>query len=304
MNLEKLGTERVNPNTIDIDECKTEEILKKINDEDSKISKIVRDEIPNIAKLIDATYEAVKNGGRIIYVGAGTSGRLGVLDASECPPTYGVSEEMVQGIIAGGKDAMFVAQEGAEDSLTLPIEDLKEINVSKKDFVIGLAASGRTPYVVAALEYANEIGAGTGSVCCVTGGEISKYAKFPIEVNTGPEVVTGSTRMKAGSAQKMVLNMISTATMIKLGKVYRNYMVDLQPTNLKLEKRACSMIQKLLDVNEDKAEELFNKSGKNVKIALMMSISNCEKESAEVALNQVDGHLKEALRILGKELVK
>ena len=304
MNLEKLGTERVNPNTINIDECKTEEILEKINNEDSKISGIIKDEIPNIAKLIDATYEAVKNGGRIIYIGAGTSGRLGVLDASECPPTYGVSEEMVQGIIAGGKDAMFVAQEGAEDSLTLPITDLKNINLSKKDFVVGLAASGRTPYVIAGLKYANEIGAGTGSVCCVSDGEISKYAKYPIEVSTGPEVVTGSTRMKAGTAQKMVLNMISTATMIKLGKVYRNYMVDLQPTNLKLEKRACSMIQTLLGVDESSALELFNKSGKNVKIALMMNISNCEKEHAEDALNKVDGHLKEALKVLGKELVK
>ncbi len=296
--LQGLNTEQQNPNTWNIDTCSTAEILEKINQEDQKIAFVVEKQLPAITKLVDAAYESLKKGGRIIYVGAGTSGRLGILDASECPPTYGVSDEVVQGIIAGGMPAIFKAQEGAEDSKIKGKEDLIEKNLNANDIVIGLAASGRTPYVIGALEYANEIGAATGSVCCVDNGAVSSIAKYPVEVVTGPEVVTGSTRMKAGTAQKMVLNMISTSVMIKIGKVYHNYMVDVQPTNEKLEVRACGIIRSLTEVSEEEAQRLFIESGKNVKIAIVMGIASCGKEEAEKALKETDGHLNKAIQLL------
>lgn len=299
--LKNLNTEQQNPNTLDIDICSTNEILQKINQEDKKVALVVEEQIPSITQLIDAAYESLKKGGRIIYVGAGTSGRLGILDASECPPTYGVSDELVQGIIAGGYPAIFKAQEGAEDSKEKGKEDLIQKKVNKNDMVIGLAASGRTPYVIGALDYANEIGATTGSVCCVLNGEISKVSKYPVEVVTGAEVVTGSTRMKAGTAQKMVLNMISTAVMIKLGKVYKNYMIDVQPTNEKLEYRACSMISNLANVDESEANKLFIESGKSVKLAIIMSITGKTKEEASLALTKTEGHMKKAIDLLNKE---
>ena len=290
-NLGKLNTEQQNPNTLDIDRVSTEEMLAKINAEDSKIAGVVKEEIPSIAKLIDKAYECVKNGGRILYVGAGTSGRLGILDASECPPTYGVSDELVQGVIAGGNPAIFKAQEGAEDSKELAVNDLKERKLSNKDIVIGLAASGRTPYVIGALEYANEIGAATGSVSCVDEAQLSKIAKFPVEVVTGAEVVTGSTRMKAGTAQKMVLNMISTCVMIKMGKVYHNLMVDVQPSNEKLVIRATRMIQQILQVDDKKASDLFEASGRNVKRAIVMHALNCDCAQAQEKMDQGKGVL-------------
>ena len=292
----KLNTEQQNPNTVDIDNCSTEEVLMKINREDQKIADVVKEQIPAITKLVDAAYNAVKNGGRIIYIGAGTSGRLGILDASECPPTYGVSSELVQGVIAGGEKAIFSAQEGAEDSVVQCIEDLKERNLTSKDIVIGLAASGRTPYVIGALKYANSINTETGSVCCVENAEISKYAHYPVEVVTGPEVVTGSTRMKAGTAEKLVLNMISTATMIKMGKVYHNYMVDVQPTNIKLEKRACNMIKTILNITDEEAQKLFVESGKNVKTAIIMHVMNLDRKGAQEALEKADGHISKTLK--------
>lgn len=299
--LKKLNTEMRNPNTADIDVCTTGEILEKINNEDQKIADVVKKQLPAITNVVDAAYEAICQGGRIIYVGAGTSGRLGILDASECPPTYGVSEELVQGIIAGGTEAMFRAKEGAEDSKELAVQDLKERQLTDKDIVIGLAASGRTPYVIGALEYANSINAKTASVCCVENGEVSKVAQHPVEVVTGPEVITGSTRMKAGTAQKLVLNMISTAVMIKSGKVYMNYMVDVQPTNLKLEKRACNMIATLISCDDETAERLFIQSGKRVKTAIVMGLANCEIEKAEEALSKNMGHISEAVDFIRKE---
>ena len=299
--LKNLNTEQQNPNTLDIDICSTNEILQKINQEDKKVALVVEEQIPSITQLIDAAYESLKKGGRIIYVGAGTSGRLGILDASECPPTYGVSDELVQGIIAGGYPAIFKAQEGAEDSKEKGKEDLIQKKVNKNDMVIGLAASGRTPYVIGALDYANEIGATTGRVGCVLNGEISKVSKYPVEVVTGAEVVTGSTRMKAGTAQKMVLNMISTAVMIKLGKVYKNYMIDVQPTNEKLEYRACSIISNLANVDESEANKLFIESGKSVKLAIIMSITGKTKEEASLALTKTEGHMKKAIDLLNKE---
>lgn len=294
--LDALNTEQRNMNTVDIDRCSTQEILEKINAEDQKVAGIVQQQIPAITKLVDACAECVLQGGRVIYVGAGTSGRLGILDASECPPTYGVSDQLVQGMIAGGTTAIFKAKEGAEDSKELAVQDLKEKELTDKDIVIGLAASGRTPYVIGALEYANSIHAKTGSVCCVENGKISKLAKCPVEVVTGPEVVTGSTRMKAGTAQKMVLNMISTATMIKIGKVYQNYMVDVQPTNKKLELRAVRMISQILEVDEQRAKELFIASKKNVKYALVMALNQCDLEQAKQAVQEANGRLAKIIR--------
>ena len=299
--LAKLNTEQQNPNTVDIDVCSTSDILKKINDEDKKVALVVEKQLPAITALVDAAFASLQKGGRIIYAGAGTSGRLGILDASECPPTYGVSEELIQGIIAGGTEAIFKAKEGAEDSKELAKQDLIERNLGANDMVIGLAASGRTPYVIGALEYAKEIGATTGSVCCVKDAEISAYAEFPVEVVTGPEAVTGSTRMKAGTAQKLVLNMISTATMIKSGKVFHNYMVDVQPTNQKLEVRACHIIETLGKVDGAKAKELFIVADKNVKTAIVMALTNKSRSIVEEILNKTNGHITKSVELLKEE---
>lgn len=299
--LAKLNTEQQNPNTVDIDVCSTSDILKKINDEDKKVALVVEEQLPAITALVDAAFASLQKGGRIIYAGAGTSGRLGILDASECPPTYGVSEELIQGIIAGGTEAIFKAKEGAEDSKELARQDLIERNLGANDIVIGLAASGRTPYVIGALEYAKEVNATTGSVCCVKNAQISNYAQFPVEVVTGPEAVTGSTRMKAGTAQKLVLNMISTATMIKAGKVFHNYMVDVQPTNQKLEVRACHIIETLGNVDAQKAKELFYEADKNVKTAIVMALSNKSRAIVEEALDKANGHIANAVESLKEE---
>ena len=296
----KLDTEKQNPDTLDIDAISTIEILKKINNEDKKVSYIVESQLNDIAILIDKAYESVRNGGRIIYIGAGTSGRLGILDASECPPTFGVSEELVQGIIAGGYDALLRAKEGAEDSKENAKKDLKQKNLTDKDIVIGLSASGRTPYVIGAIDYANKIGAQTGSICCVKNSEISKYAKYPIEVVTGAEVVTGSTRMKAGTAQKLILNMISTVTMIKYGKVYKNLMVDVRVSNEKLKNRALNIISELVGTNYDKTQKLFIESGKDVKTAIVMGLSSCDKITAQLALKSNDENITKAVNYLLK----
>lgn len=294
--LDLLTTEQQNPNTLDIDVCSTKDVLTKINNEDQTIAIAVKNQLNNITALVDECVSCLKKGGRIIYVGAGTSGRLGILDASECPPTYGVSDEVVQGVIAGGIPAIFKAQEGAEDSKELAIEDLKQRQLSNNDIVIGLAASGRTPYVIGALEYAKSVGASTGSVCCVANAKISEHANYPVEVVTGPEVVTGSTRMKAGTATKLVLNMISTASMIKMGKVYHNYMVDVQPTNEKLEIRATRMIKQILDIDDSTASKLFVESGKNVKRAIVMHIKGYSCQEASEALEKANGLLADALK--------
>lgn len=297
-----LVTEQQNPDTTEIDSLSTEEILKKINEQDQTVPLAIKKQIPEISNLVEASYNALKRGGRILYIGAGTSGRLGILDASECPPTYGVSPDLVQGIIAGGEKAIFMAQEGAEDSQIQPIEDLKKRRLNKADIVIGLAASGRTPYVVKALEYANSVEAATGSICCVKNGRISQVSKYPIEVITGPEVITGSTRMKAGTAQKLILNMISTSVMIKMGKVYHNYMVDLQPTNEKLQVRACHMIKTILDIDDLQAFDLYVKSGKNVKTALVMALLDISQKEALTKLDEADGHISRAIEVK-KELL-
>lgn len=280
---------------IDIDKLNTLEILKLINDEDKTVAKAVEMELGNIQLAINNIYEKLKKGGRLIYIGAGTSGRLGILDAVECPPTYGVEDIFVQGLIAGGKDAMFKSKEGAEDSKELAYKDLKEIGLNKNDAVVGLAASGRTPYVIGALEYAKSIEATTVSICCVKNGAISQISQVAIEVIVGPEVVTGSTRMKAGTAQKMILNMISTTVMVKLGKVYKNFMIDVKATNEKLIERAKSIIMSCTSCTKEIAEKAFVASNKDVKVAIFMILSNRDRNDSLNILNRNSGRIGEAL---------
>ncbi|MDD6710771.1 MAG: N-acetylmuramic acid 6-phosphate etherase [Sharpea porci] len=285
-NINYLDTEQRNQNTKNIDQLSTLEVLEKINAEDATVPVAIKKVLPAIEKIVDLAYTAVKAGGRVIYVGAGTSGRLGILDASECPPTYGVSPEMFQGLMAGGKEAIFKAKEGAEDSLTLAQKDLEEIHLSKNDLVVGIAASGRTPYVIGALQYAQKIGASTASIACSSHAKISQYADAPVEVITGAEVICGSTRMKAGTAQKLILNMISTTTMIKLGKVYQNYMVDVQPTNEKLKSRATHMIQEITGVSKEEAQALYKESNAHVKVAIVMALCHVDLDNAKKLLEE------------------
>lgn len=295
-NLKALETERINCNTVHIDEMNTQEMLFAINAEDQKVAEAVKNAVPDIARAVDAIYASVKKGGRLIYIGAGTSGRLGILDASECPPTYGVSQDLIQGIIAGGEKAIHLAVEGAEDRRELAEEDLKKISLNNKDVVCGLAASGRTPYVIGGLDYAKSIGAATVSICCVQNARISEISDFPIEVIVGPEVVTGSTRMKAGTAQKMVLNMLSTSVMIKCGKVYGNLMVDVRATNQKLVDRAIRILMNVLSCSYEEAEILFEKSGKDVKTAIIMDKCQLTREESETALGENEGKIKKTLQ--------
>lgn len=296
INLQRIDTEQINDKSKNIDDLSTIDMLRIINKEDKKIAMAIEKVLINVAEVIDIAYQKIKNGGRLIYIGAGSSGRLGILDASECPPTYGVSFEMVQGIMAGGKEAIFKAKEGAEDSKELAVEDLKNINLSSKDMVIGLAASGRTPYVIGGLEYARSLGASTGSLSCVKNSEISSVAEFPIEVIVGAEVVTGSTRMKSGTSQKMVLNMISTGVMIKLGKVYGNLMIDVKPTNEKLVERAKGIIMKCTNESREVASEYLGLSGNNVRLAIFMLLSKLDKENSIRVLNENDNNIKKSLQ--------
>ncbi len=295
VNLNKLDTEKRNCNSKNIDKLSTREIVKLINEEDKKVALAVQEVLQEIANAIDLIYAQIKKGGRLIYIGAGTSGRLGVLDASECPPTYGVSFDLVRGLIAGGESAMFKAKEGAEDSKELCVEDLKAIGFNENDTLVGIAASGRTPYVIGGLEYAMEIRAKSVSICCVNNGEVSKYSDIAIEVIPGAEVVTGSTRMKAGTAQKMILNMLSTGVMIKCGKVYENLMIDLKPTNKKLVERAKAIIMESTGCERETAEKFFYKSSENVKLAIFMILSGLEVEDAIKVLEESEGRISEAL---------
>lgn len=300
INLTKLETENQNEKTMNIDTFSTAEILTVINEEDQKVAPAVANAIPQIEQLVDAIVERLSNGGRLFYIGAGTSGRLGFLDAAECPPTYGVSYDLVQGIMAGGFEALYKAKEGAEDDAELGVSDCKERTLCDKDVIVGLAASGRTPYVIGALNYANEIGAFTGSIACVSNSEIGKIAKVAIEVLPGQEVITGSTRMKAGTSQKLVLNMISTSSMIKLGKVYNNLMVDVKPTNIKLVNRAKGIIQKATQCTEEVASEMYEAAEQSCKLAIFMILSGKGKEESEKILSDYRGHLKDALHSIGK----
>ena len=271
-------------------------MVRKINNEDKKVAEAVEAELPKIAEAIDGIVKGMHKGGRLIYIGAGTSGRLGVLDASECPPTYGVSEELVQGIIAGGKEAIFRAKEGAEDSKELAVEDLKFKSLNENDTVVGLAASGRTPYVIGGLNYANEIGALTVAVTCNADSEVSKAAKISIAPVVGPEVVTGSTRLKSGTAQKLVLNMLSTGVMIKLGKVYGNLMVDVRATNAKLVERAKKIVCEATGVQREEAEKILEETNFDVKLSIFMLLSKLNKDEAKTILENNNGYIAEALK--------
>lgn len=299
--LTHLETEQANTQSISIDKSSTEEMLVMMNNEDEKVSKVVREQIPKIAQLIDGVHASLQTGGRLFYIGAGTSGRLGILDASECPPTFGVSYELVQGIIAGGQNAILRAQEGVEDSKEKGQEDLIIHEVTPKDFVIGIAASGRTPYVIGALEYCKKIGVSTGSISCVSEAELSKVADYPVEVVVGSEVITGSTRLKAGTAQKLILNMISTGVMIKLGKVYKNYMVDVSPSNKKLVTRAVGMIKDITGVDEERAHALYEDSHQHVKTAIVMELGKVSYRDATALLDNTNGHVAEALKNMNTE---
>lgn len=292
--LEKLATESRNPNTMNIDLMPIREILQVMNDEDQTVPVAVRKELDHIEKAVKFAIESFKKGGRLIYIGAGTSGRLGILDASECPPTFGVDPQMVKGLIAGGEKAFTTAVEGAEDDECSGEDDLKQINLTAKDTVVGIAASGRTPYVVGALHYARKIGAKTVSISNNKNSQIGKIADVAIEVETGPEVITGSTRLKAGTAQKLVLNMISTASMIGIGKVYENLMVDVQPSNQKLVNRSHRIIMEATGVDFETATKYFALAKGNVKAAIIMIFLNCSYAEAVAKLKEANGFVRKA----------
>ncbi|MEO2223753.1 N-acetylmuramic acid 6-phosphate etherase [Priestia megaterium] len=294
MNLNHILTEKRNPQTLNIDELSSLEIVKKINEEDHQVPQAINKVLPVIALLVDEIVSAFKQGGRLIYIGAGTSGRLGVLDASECVPTFGTPAEQVIGIIAGGDKALRHALEGAEDNKKQAIEDLKAINLSNKDILVGIAASGRTPYTLSALAYANSLGVITGCVVNSPQSPMEQEAKYAIVAESGPEVVTGSTRMKAGTAQKLVLNMLTTASMVQIGKVYSNLMVDVQPTNDKLVQRAKNIIAELTGVSPEEAAESLQ-TYKTPKAAILALLTSTEGDEVHRLLDKHDGHLKKAI---------
>lgn len=293
--LDKLPTEQRNPNTGCIDRLPTLEMVRLINDEDKKVAFAVERELPRIAEAVDAIYEALKAGGRLIYCGCGTSGRLGILDAVECPPTYSTEPDIVQGVIAGGESALFKAVEGAEDSFEGGREDMEAAGLRKSDILVGIAASGRTPYVLGAMAYAKELGCVTVAVTCNKRSEMNEAADIDIGVEPGPEVITGSTRMKSGTAQKMVLNMLSTGAMIRLGKVYGNLMVDVKPTNEKLVRRAISIAATAAEVTEDEARDALEQCGYSAKTAIIMLVKGLTADEAAKRLDENGGIVARAL---------
>ena len=289
------STEDRNPRSYDLDIKSTREILEIINQEDQTIAKKVYEALDQIEPLVDKVIETFTNGGRLFYLGAGTSGRLGVLDASETVPTFSVDPKMVTGLIAGGDDALRNPIENAEDSKEAAKEDLQKENLTENDFVIGIAASGRTPYSIGAVEYAKELGAKTGSIACNKNAKISSYVDFPIEIETGAEVLSGSTRMKAGTATKLVLNMITTTAMIKIGKVYDNLMVDVRPTNEKLVDRATKIISEISGCDYDRSNKLLKEANNNVKAAIIMAIKDVDYEKASEILEKNKGFIREEI---------
>lgn len=299
-NLSTLTTETRNKKSMNIDNMSTNDIIHTINNEDMVVAKKVQEVLPSVEATVDIAYNAMKQGGRLFYVGAGTSGRIGVLDAVECPPTFSTSYDMVQAVIAGGGGAFQKAVEGAEDNPYLGEEDLKERDLSKLDVVIGIAASGRTPYVLGAMKYAQELGAKTISLTSNEDSEISKYADVKIEVITGPEVLTGSTRMKAATAHKMILNMITTASMIKVGKVYENLMVDLKVSNNKLKERAKGILSTITEMPYEKSEAVLESTGYKVKPAIVMIKAETTYQNAEKSLDRAGGLVRQAIKIARK----
>jgi len=294
--IKNLLTEQRNPNSMDIDSKSTLEILKIINEEDKKVPYAVEKEIPYIAQAVEFVVDSFKKGGRLLYFGAGTSGRLGVVDAAECPPTFGTPHEMVQGFIAGGREAMFVAQEGAEDKEENGANDVLKANVTSKDTVVGIAASRRTPYVVGAIKKAKELGAKTIFITSNPRKEFNiKEVDVAICPEVGPEVIMGSTRMKSGTAQKLILNMITTTAMIRIGKVYENMMIDLQMTNQKLVERSKRIVMIITGVSYEEAEKYLKEAKGNVKTALVMILANVPYEEAVRRLKLSEGFVRQAI---------
>ena len=294
--LKKIATEQRNPNTMNIDALPTLDMIKLINREDYRVAEAVSLVTDKIAQAVDVIADRLSKGGRLIYCGAGTSGRLGILDAVECPPTYSTEPEMVQGLIAGGYPAIFKAVEGAEDSKELGVEDMKGINFGAGDVLVGVAASGRTPYVLGCMEYAKELGAVTVSVTCCPGSVLDNYADIGIAPAPGPEVVTGSTRMKSGTAQKMVLNMLSTGAMIKLGKVYGNLMVDVKPSNEKLVRRCVTIVCAATECDEYAAVAALEACEYRPKTAIVMILCGVGADEARELLEKANGRIAGALK--------
>ncbi|MDR9831132.1 N-acetylmuramic acid 6-phosphate etherase [Vibrio sp. FNV 38] len=293
--LSQLISEERNPNTMDLDRLNTLDLVTKINQEDKLVPLAIELELPNIAQAVDAISQAFRQGGRLIYCGAGTSGRLGILDASECPPTFGVDEEMVVGLIAGGHEAIFRAQEGAEDSTDLGKQDLIKQHLTERDVVVGIAASGRTPYVIGALDYASTLGAKTIALSCNPGSAIAQCADIAISPVVGPEALTGSTRMKSGTAQKLVLNILTTASMVKIGKSYQNLMVDVKATNEKLVARAIRIVMQATDCNKEQATNALQQCQFEVKTAILIQLTGLSCDQARAKIQQTSGFLGDAI---------
>lgn len=295
LNLDAMTTERRNPDTMDLDTMTPLEVVTAMNREDAKVPQAIQPVLPAIAQAVEWAIAALEQGGRVFYLGAGTSGRLGVLDAAECPPTFGVSPDLIVGLIAGGEQAFTKAVEGAEDSRELGRQDLESRNLTAHDLVIGIAASGRTPYVLGALDYANGLGCHTVAISCNQGSAIGQAAQLAIEVVVGPEVLTGSTRLKAGTAQKLVLNMISTATMVGVGKAYHNLMVDVMQTNEKLQVRAQNIVMEATGVDRDTAKEAIAQADGHAKTAITMILAQCSAQEARQRLEKARGHVRQAI---------
>jgi N-acetylmuramic acid 6-phosphate etherase len=293
--LEKLLIEQPHPGSARIGDLSTGDMLAVMNRADADVASAVAREIPRIAAAVDAIAARLDLGGHLTYIGAGTSGRLGVLDASECPPTFNVSPDLVRGIIAGGEKALSRATEASEDDPEAGVRDLVASGFGPGDALVGIAASGRTPYVLGAVAAARKMGALTAGISCTFDSELSQAVQFPIEPKPGPEILTGSTRLRAGTATKMVLNMISTGVMIKLGYVYGNLMVNVQPTNKKLEDRARRIIEQAAEVSEERAAELLEQSGRSVRTAIVMEKKKVSREEAEARLRHARGKIREAL---------
>ena len=294
--LSTLITEQRNPNSMHVDSLSALEIVQLMNEEDKQVPLAIEKCLPQIAQAVECIVAAFQQGGRLVYIGAGTSGRLGVLDASECPPTFGVSPEMVKGIIAGGERALRHPIEGAEDSKTHAVVDLQTIQFSSKDVLVGIAASGRTPYVIGALEYAKSLGSVTVSIASNPNSAMANIVDIAIDTVVGPEVLTGSSRLKSGTAQKLVLNMLTTASMILMGKCYQNLMVDVQASNEKLKARAIRIVMQATDCDKTLAEETLKQANQNAKLAIMMILSGLDRAQAEALLEKHHGKLQLALK--------
>ena len=294
--LSTLITEQRNPNSIHVDSLSALEIVQLMNEEDKQVPLAIEKCLPQIAQAVECIVAAFQQGGRLVYIGAGTSGRLGVLDASECPPTFGVSPEMVKGIIAGGERALRHPIEGAEDSKTQAMIDLQTIQFSSKDVLVGIAASGRTPYVIGALEHAKSLGSVTVSIASNPNSAMANIVDIAIDTVVGPEVLTGSSRLKSGTAQKLVLNMLTTASMILMGKCYQNLMVDVQASNEKLKARAIRIVMQATDCDKALAEETLKQADQNAKLAIMMILSGLDRAQAEALLEKHQGKLQLALK--------